>query len=91
MATVERLREWRTGVVTRRSEEAGKAVPAFLVATDAVLIGIAQARPTDARALSRVKGIHKRLVADHAEELLAIVAGTAGTAGTPLPDPPTST
>ena len=74
MGTVERLREWRMTVVKQRSEEAGKPVPAFLVATDAVLIGIASAQPADVRALGKVKGIHKRLVAEHADELLAIVA-----------------
>lgn len=75
METVEKLRSWRMQVVRKRSDEAGKPVPAFLVATDAVLIGIASARPTDVRALGRVKGIHKRLVAEHGDELLAIVAG----------------
>lgn len=75
METVEKLRTWRMQVVQKRTEEAGKPVPAFLVATDAVLIGIASARPADARALGRVKGIHKRLVAEHADEILAIVHG----------------
>jgi DNA helicase-2/ATP-dependent DNA helicase PcrA len=83
MAMVDRLRTWRTRVVAQRSAESGKQIPAFLVATDAVLIGIAQARPVDARALARVKGIHKRLVSEHADELLAIV----GAEQTPLPDP----
>jgi DNA helicase-2/ATP-dependent DNA helicase PcrA len=75
MDTVERLRAWRMTVAKARGEEAGKAVPAFLVATDAVLIGIASAQPSTVAALGRVKGIHKRLVAEHADELLAIVAG----------------
>ncbi len=75
MDTVERLRSWRMTVAKARGEQTGKPVPAFLVATDAVLIGIASARPSDAEALGRVKGIHKRVVAEHADELLAIVAG----------------
>lgn len=74
MELVDRLREWRSAVVAQRSEQAGKAIPAFLVATDAVLIGIAATRPRDAQALGRVKGIHKRLVTEHADELLTIVA-----------------
>lgn len=81
---VDALREWRKDVVARRSEESGKSIPAFLVATDAVLIGIATARPADARALARVKGIHKRLVTENAEELLAIVAAHGKP---PLPSP----
>lgn len=81
---VDALREWRKDVVARRSEESGKSIPAFLVATDAVLIGIATARPADARALARVKGIHKRLVTENADELLAIVAAHGKP---PLPSP----
>ena len=74
MDLVDALRAWRKQEVVRRSAESGKSVPAFLIATDAVLIGIAAARPTDARALASVKGIHKKLVAEHASELLAVVA-----------------
>jgi hypothetical protein len=44
------------------------------VATDAVLIGIANSRPTNRSGLAAVRGIHKAVVADHCEELLAIVA-----------------
>lgn len=72
---MDRLRVWRTGVVEQRRAASGKAVPAFLVATDAVLIGIARTRPTTRAELARVKGIHKAVVADHAEQLLDIVAG----------------
>jgi DNA helicase-2/ATP-dependent DNA helicase PcrA len=68
------LRRWRSEVVAARRASTGKATPAFLVATDAVLVGIAKARPTDRAGLAAVKGIHKALVADHAEELLEIVA-----------------
>ena len=85
VAMVDALRDWRKEVVARRSAESGKAVPAFLVATDAVLIGIATSRPVDARGLARVKGIHKRLVTENADELLAIVAEHA--AKPPLPSP----
>lgn len=72
-STVQRLRDWRTKVVAQRREESGKDIPAFLVATDAVLIGIAQAQPRTIAALARVKGIHKRLVAENGQELLDIV------------------
>ena len=73
MALVERLRDWRRDVVAQREADTGKKVPAFLVATDAVLIGIAKQRPSDPAGLSRVKGIHKVVVAEHADDLLAIV------------------
>jgi DNA helicase-2/ATP-dependent DNA helicase PcrA len=73
METVDRLRKWRLGVVKQRSAEAGKPIPAFLVATDAVLIGIASDRPSSVPALARVKGIHKRLVSEHGEEILTIL------------------
>lgn len=78
---VEQLRAWRTAVVEQRRRETGKAVPAFLVATDAVLIGIARARPSDAQELAKVRGIQRSVVAAHAGELLAIVAGN------PVADP----
>jgi ATP-dependent DNA helicase UvrD/PcrA len=71
---VEALRSWRTRVVAQRREATGKSVPAFLVATDAVLVGIATRRPADRASLASVRGIQKAIVADHGEELLAIVA-----------------
>jgi DNA helicase-2/ATP-dependent DNA helicase PcrA len=70
----EDLRGWRSRVVAQRRAATGKAIPAFLVATDAVLVGIARARPADRKALASVKGIHKSVVAEHADELLEIVA-----------------
>lgn len=80
---MDRLRAWRTGVVEQRRAATGRATPAFLVATDAVLIGIARSRPSTRAELARVKGIHKALVKDHASELLGIVAGN------PVAGPPT--
>jgi DNA helicase-2/ATP-dependent DNA helicase PcrA len=70
----EDLRGWRSRVVAQRRAATGKATPAFLVATDAVLVGIARTRPADRKALASVKGIHKSVVAEHADELLTIVA-----------------
>ncbi|HQR80688.1 MAG TPA: ATP-dependent DNA helicase UvrD2 [Actinomycetota bacterium] len=75
---VEQLRAWRSTVVAQRRRETGKALPAFLVATDAVLIGIARQRPASRSALAAVRGIQKSVVADHGEELLAIVADHPG-------------
>ncbi len=75
MALVDQLRAWRTQVVAERERDTGKKVPAFLVATDAVLIEIARHRPTNRSELASVRGIQKAVVRDHGEKLLAIVAG----------------
>lgn len=83
MALVDELRAWRTAVVEHRRRESGKSLPAFLVATDAVLIAIAREQPRDLAALGRIKGIQRALVAERGAELLAIVAGkpVAGSGG----------
>jgi len=60
------LREWRT--VTAQSD----GVPAFVVASDALLIEIADRRPTTMPALGRVKGIGPSKLARWGEEILAI-------------------
>jgi len=75
MDLVDALRAWRTAVVEQRRQESGKPLPAFLVATDAVLIAIARERPRDIAALGRIKGIQRTLVAERGQELLDIVAG----------------
>ena len=75
MDLVDALRAWRTAVVEQRRQESGKPLPAFLVATDAVLIAIARERPRDIAALGRIKGIQRTLVAERGQELLDIVMG----------------
>ncbi|HEX9550813.1 MAG TPA: ATP-dependent DNA helicase UvrD2 [Candidatus Limnocylindrales bacterium] len=60
------LREWRT--VTARSD----GVPAYVVASDALLIEIADRRPTTMPALGRVKGIGPSKLARWGDEILAI-------------------
>jgi ATP-dependent DNA helicase RecQ len=61
------LREWR--LTTARSD----GVPAYVVASDALLIEIADQRPTTIPALRRVKGIGPSKLARYGEEILAIV------------------
>jgi DNA helicase-2/ATP-dependent DNA helicase PcrA len=75
MDLVDALRAWRTGVVDQRRRESGKSLPAFLVATDAVLIAIAREQPRDSAGLGRIKGIQRALVAERGQEILDIVAG----------------
>ena len=60
------LREWRT--VTAQSD----GVPAYVVASDALLIEIADRRPTTLPALGRVKGIGPSKLARWGEEILEI-------------------
>jgi len=60
------LREWRT--TTARSD----GVPAYVVAADALLIEIADRRPTTLPALGRIKGIGPSKLARYGEEILEI-------------------
>jgi DNA helicase-2/ATP-dependent DNA helicase PcrA len=60
------LREWRS--TTARSD----GVPAFVVASDAVLLEIAERRPTTLPALGRLKGIGPSKLARYGEEILEI-------------------
>jgi DNA helicase-2/ATP-dependent DNA helicase PcrA len=60
------LREWRS--TTARSD----GVPAFVVASDAVLLEIADRRPTTLPALGRLKGIGPSKLARYGEEILEI-------------------
>jgi DNA helicase-2/ATP-dependent DNA helicase PcrA len=62
------LRAWRTG----RSR--ADAVAAFVVAHDATLVSIAEARPTTLAALRRVKGMGPAKLEKYGPEILAVVA-----------------
>jgi DNA helicase-2/ATP-dependent DNA helicase PcrA len=63
------LRAWRTG---RARDD---AVPPYVVAHDATLAAIAEARPGSAAALRRVKGIGPAKVDAYGDDILAIIAG----------------
>jgi DNA helicase-2/ATP-dependent DNA helicase PcrA len=65
----ERLREWRV-------ERAGvEKVPAYVVFTDLTLQAIAEARPTDSRALLRINGIGATKLEKYGDAVLALVGG----------------
>jgi DNA helicase-2/ATP-dependent DNA helicase PcrA len=69
------LRSWRTA---RARDD---AVPPYVVAHDSTLAAIAEARPTSAAALRRVKGIGPAKVDAYGDDILAIVEASG-----PRPD-----
>ena len=64
---LEALQGWR------RDRARADAVPAYVVAHDAMLFAIAEARPQSISALARVKGIGPAKLERYGEEILAIV------------------
>ena len=66
---LEALQRWR------RDRARTDAVPAYVVAHDATLFAIAEARPQSITALSRVKGMGAVKLERYGEEILAIVVG----------------
>ncbi|NYI06262.1 ATP-dependent DNA helicase UvrD2 [Allostreptomyces psammosilenae] len=74
-----RLRDWRE----ERASEA--SLPAYVVFTDATLTAIAEERPGDVRALSRIPGVNAAKIARYGEDVLRLCAGgsdgAAGQAG----------
>jgi ATP-dependent DNA helicase RecQ len=62
----EALKAWRL--------EAAAGKPAFTVAGNRTLVGIATARPADSSALLAVKGVGPGFISKYADEVLAIVA-----------------
>lgn len=70
-ALFDRLREWRSAEARRR------AVPAYVVFSDATLASLAGEQPRDRHALARVKGIGPAKLDAYGEAVLAIIAGDA--------------
>ena len=66
------LREWRTGAA--RDE----AMPPYVIAHDATLSAIAEARPRSLAALRRVKGMGPAKLEKYGDEILAVVERTTG-------------
>ena len=62
------LRAWRT------ARARADAVPAYVVAHDALLAAIVEERPASPAALRRVKGMGPARLDRYGEEILAIVA-----------------
>jgi DNA helicase-2/ATP-dependent DNA helicase PcrA len=71
------LREWR------RERSRADGVPAYVVINDRHLLGIAERRPTDTRALAACPGIGPAKLAAYGDELLAVVRSASGAAGGP--------
>ncbi|CAA9544144.1 MAG: ATP-dependent DNA helicase RecQ [uncultured Thermomicrobiales bacterium] len=69
-ALLARLLDWR------RERAAADAVPAYVVAPNAALEGVARLRPTSPEALERVPGFGPGRVERYRDEVLAIVAGS---------------
>ena len=65
------LREWRTGVA--RNE----AMPPYVVAHDATLTAIAEARPRSLAALRRVKGMGPTKLEKYGDEILSVLERSA--------------
>ena len=64
-----RLRAWR------RKQADAQGVPAYVVFSDATLVGIADSAPTSRAALSRVSGVGATKLDRYAEPVLAVLAG----------------
>ncbi len=62
------LRAWRTARAT------ADAVPAYVIAEDALLVALVEERPASPAALRRVKGMGPKRLERYGEEILAIVA-----------------
>jgi DNA helicase-2/ATP-dependent DNA helicase PcrA len=65
------LREWRTGIA--RDE----AMPPYVIAHDATLAAIAEARPRSLAALRRVKGMGPAKLEKYGDEILAVLERAA--------------
>ncbi len=72
-ALVEALRAWRLA----RSREDG--VPAYVVAHDALLLAIAEQRPTSIAGLRRLKGMGPAKLEKYGDEILALVGSSPAT------------
>ncbi len=64
-----RLRAWR------RKQADAQGVPAFVVFSDATLVGIADRRPTTRHALGKVSGVGPAKLERYAEPVLAVISG----------------
>jgi DNA helicase-2/ATP-dependent DNA helicase PcrA len=71
------LREWRAGVAR------DDGVPAYVVAHDATLAAIAEARPSTLSALRRVKGMGPAKLERYGDGILEVLSGADGTARSP--------
>jgi DNA helicase-2/ATP-dependent DNA helicase PcrA len=64
--------------VWRRDRARRDAMPAFVVAHDATLLAIAEARPASLAALRRVRGMGQTKLERYGDEILAVIAARRG-------------
>jgi ATP-dependent DNA helicase RecQ len=64
-----RLREWRRKVAAERG------VPAYVIFHDSTLQAIAQERPMNMAALSRIAGLGERKLINYGDQILAVIRG----------------
>lgn len=69
-AVFEALRDWRS----RTAAEA--KVPAYVVFTDATLVAVAEARPTDTAGLAAIAGIGPTKLTRYGDDVLAVLTGS---------------
>jgi DNA helicase II / ATP-dependent DNA helicase PcrA len=70
-AVHDRLREWR------REQAASEKLPAYCVFTDATLVALAEALPTDESALASIPGIGPAKIGKYGPSILALCAGSS--------------
>ena len=62
-----RLRDWRKKIAAERG------VPAYVIFHDSTLQAIANEKPTNMAALSRIAGLGERKLATYGEQILAVI------------------
>ena len=77
MAVLAALQEWRTSTAESLTAERGSRMPAYIVATDATLLAIAEQRPGTLQALAEIPGIGPRKIDDYGTQILAVIEGAA--------------
>ena len=84
-ALFQQLRDWRSEQAKEQS------LPAYVVFTDATLTAIAEIRPPDRSALSKIPGVGAAKLERYADQVLAILTGSApAPAGEETQEPPES-
>ena len=84
-ALFQQLRDWRSEQAKEQS------LPAYVVFTDATLTAIAEIRPPDRSALSKIPGVGAAKLERYADQVLAILTGSAPVpAGEETQEPPES-
>lgn len=68
----EALRAWRTSVAKE------KAIPPYMVFSDATLVGIVEARPGSVGALGGVSGVGAKKLAEYGQDVLDVLTGSTG-------------